>query len=561
MNSRMMQQLNLPTIPEAWHDSHEFDTRAKCWPGTRERVVRNLVEWTEGESTKTKPMLWLNGPMGTGKSTIALTVTQKLLDSGRLLASYFFSKRGGTERNRISRLFPTLAWQMASTIPQFRDALYRSLGNIQKDEIEKKSLRRQFEILFEIPLESASKALLGSLRNVLVVDALDECEDLGRAGTELGRKLLDDALDLLSKLCSSNNLALHILLTSRADPYFRKPIQVRNFIQPFDLDGQDLLDETKKDMGTFIRGKFKKIAETEDLESWPVAADLKRLIESANKPEPLFIYAATLFLFIEGRPDQKVYPKKQLKKWLAQSGSSTSRFGQIYRPVLDQALGSPGSEDYDVDEHDQLNLLLGTLCLLEQDLTQSEIAALLRWESDDVGQWIVSLHAVLDVEDSTKAIRLRHKSFNDFLLDKSSMEYHVVATKTHTDLAQLCILRMQDGLKRDICDINKLDLQSEDIDDDLFYACIPADLAYACTNWAHHLVHGDRQALNTAWDFLEEHFLHWVEVMSLLGLAPRTVPAVAALLDAAQVSPSRSILGWSRTDTLLRDARRQTRSL
>lgn len=552
-----MQRLDLPTVPEAWHDSHEFDTRAKCWPGTRERVVSDLVKWTEGDSTKS--MLWLNGPMGTGKSTVAITVTKKLLRDGRLLASFFFLKRGGTERNRLSRLFPTLAQQMAIAIPQFRDALQKTLDGLSKEEIEIKSLEWQFETLIMTPLKVVDTARLGSLRNVLIIDALDECDELACVDKEPDDRLLD-ILHWLSKLGNSGIPPLRIILTSRSDPHVRKAIRLRSLIQPLDLDSRDLLDETKVDVGTFIRGKLNRIAERRNFRSWPAPADIERLIESANKPEPLFIYAATFFLFIEGKPEQPVNPKKQLSKWLAETAASTSRLGQIYKPVLDRALGSPEHEDYDVDEHKQLVLFLGALCLFEWPMTQEAVARLLRFHPDDVGHWIASLHAVLDIDDMEKTIRLRHKSFNDFLLQSTSAEYYVDATQTHTELAQLCISRMQDSLKRDICSVRKLDIIGEDIKDDLVEAHIPDELNYACRYWVHHLVRGNGRSLVNAWEFLEEHFLHWLEAMSLLSRVSEAVQAVAALLDLSQVSPSDLCSVQPSTDLPFRNARHPSRS-
>ncbi|KAH8179221.1 NACHT domain-containing protein [Sarocladium implicatum] len=533
--NQLLRQLDLPTIPEAWHESHEFATRDQCWPGTRQRIVDEIINWTEGGSEK--PVLWLNGPMGTGKSTVALTVTEELRRRRHLLASFFFFRRGGNERNMILRLLPTLAWQVALISPQFKEALHQSLEGISKDEIEKKSLKRQFEILLKAPFAALTVELAGSLPNVIVVDALDECDDLVCMDTGLGQKPLDDILDMFSELCMEKNSHLRILLTSRSDSAILETMQARNFVRQRNLDDQDLLDDTRADVKTFINERFLKIQRLRRLNAdWPAETDLEHLIATANDPEPLFIYAATLILFVEGTSGRKVNPKTQLRKWLAQSDGSNSRLGQIYEPVLSQALGDPEHEDDDADERRQLMLFLGTLCLSAYPLRQEEIAGLLGFESDDVGQWVTSLHAVVDLDDYEKTLRLRHKSFRDFLLGPASAEYHVNEKETHTQLANLCFDQMQSDLKRDICSFGRLDLRSKDVDQNLVRQRISPALEYACKCWIYHLEHGEQLPLGKVLKFLKEHFLHWLEAMSLLQSVPHAVQISAELLDLVKVS-------------------------
>lgn len=491
-----------------------------------------IIEWTTGDAEK--PILWLNGPLGTGKSTIALTVTEKVLGEDRLLATFFFFRRGGDDRNKITRLFPTLASQMANTLPSFKEALYRSLGGMSKEEIAKKSITTQFDLLISSPLKLMSAVPSKSSRTVLVIDALDECDDLSRIDTERGGDILNNVLGLLSKLCAVGGIPFRILLTSRSDPYIVEAMKEQDLVQPLDLDAQDLVDDTKQDIRTFLSEKLASIRKAKRLTAdWPSAEDKEELIKKASDPEPLFIYAATLILFVEGK-GRSAKPKLQLEKWL-RSGGSASRFGPIYQPVINQALGDPEDWDNDSEEHDRLLLFLGTLCLLSHPLPQEAIATLLGYDSDDVGQWITSLHAVLDTAGPESYVQLRHKSFSDFLLGSQSADYHVDEAETHAQIAHFCLDRMHAGLRRNICGLEGLYAHANGIASTIIRSCISDDLKYSCEHWVHHLVRGDQQSFDKVWDFIRQHLLHWLEAMSLLELVPEAIRALGALLQHLQV--------------------------
>ncbi|KAJ7438108.1 hypothetical protein B0H11DRAFT_1679913, partial [Mycena galericulata] len=61
-------------------------------------------------------ILWLHGSAGMGKSAIAQMFAGNCKNSGRLGASFFF-KRGDPERGSWHRLFSTIAYQLAYSVP------------------------------------------------------------------------------------------------------------------------------------------------------------------------------------------------------------------------------------------------------------------------------------------------------------------------------------------------------------------------------------------------------------------------------------------------------------
>jgi len=91
-----------------------------CLKGTRENVLNEVELWSEG--FEQSPIFWLNGLAGTGKSTIAQTISERMFADDRLGASFFCS-RGFEDHSDLHFIFPTLAFQLAHRYPGFRSSL------------------------------------------------------------------------------------------------------------------------------------------------------------------------------------------------------------------------------------------------------------------------------------------------------------------------------------------------------------------------------------------------------------------------------------------------------
>ena len=69
-------------------------------------------------SDPNKPSVyWLNGLAGTGKTTIAQTIAERVFAGGQLGASFFCS-RDFEDRSNLQYIFPTLAVQLARKYPE-----------------------------------------------------------------------------------------------------------------------------------------------------------------------------------------------------------------------------------------------------------------------------------------------------------------------------------------------------------------------------------------------------------------------------------------------------------
>lgn len=95
-------------------------------------------------------------------------------------------------------------------------------------------------------------------------------------------------------------------------------------------------------------------------------------------------------------------------------------------------------------------------------------------------------------------------------------------------------MQIPQNLRRDICKLGNAPIMNSVIEQHHITGGIPADLRYACQFWAEHLqrFHGNRnEPLKLVEEFLFEHLLHWLEVLSLLGVFDRAVTLLGKVLD------------------------------
>jgi hypothetical protein len=181
--------------------------RKGCLKGTRGAILNSIELWARDFDKSS--VYWLNGLAGTGKSTIAKTIAERLFADDQLGASFFCS-RDFEDRRNIQLIFPTLATQLARNYPEFRSIL---VPLIQSDPgIAYVSLYHQMEQLIVQPLNESN------VSTVIIVDALDECKDEDSASA---------ILSVLGRLASKIP-KVKFFLTGRPEPRisegFRLPL-------------------------------------------------------------------------------------------------------------------------------------------------------------------------------------------------------------------------------------------------------------------------------------------------------------------------------------------------
>ncbi|KAJ7834460.1 hypothetical protein B0H14DRAFT_2363830, partial [Mycena olivaceomarginata] len=188
------------------HDSAERYPQPKCHPETRTKMLEDLWEWSSSADSK-RTVLWLNGPAGAGKSAITQSFCNRLEEHHCLGASFFF-KRGNPSRGTGNKLFPTLAYQLALSLPSLKQAV----SQIVEDDpsIVDRALPTQLEKLIIGPC----RHIMQSRTFVIVIDGLDECE-----GKELQCEIIRS---IGSAFNPQKPLPLRFFIASRPEPHIRE---------------------------------------------------------------------------------------------------------------------------------------------------------------------------------------------------------------------------------------------------------------------------------------------------------------------------------------------------
>lgn len=462
---------------------------------------------------------------GTGKSTIARTVAHCFHEKGRLGASFFFSK-GKKDLGDASALFTTLAIQLTEVVPDLKRYVCDAIT--QYGDIGQQSLLNQWEHLIFQPLLMLDQSLLLPLVLVFVIDALDECES----------KDLSLILRLLTKVKELKIVQVRAFITSRPE------IPVRlGFRKIADITHYDLMLHSvphlviEQDISIFLRHELAKIKEDKSLEEdWPSKADVQKLVKKSGR---LFIYAATACRFL----NKSLYPKKRLSEMLqadSASHSSTKELDEMYKMILSNLIIEGQDEDNN-DVARLFKLTVGSIIILFDSLSAPALTELLAVLPDEMNATLEPLHSVLNVpEDKASPIQLFHLSFRDFLLDKNRCtdQFWIDEKTAHNDLFVSCLKLMSENLKRDLCDLGLPGALAAEVEKSKLEEHIPLELQYACRYWIGHLQQSDVELCDNGQvhKFLEEHFLHWLEALSLIGYISNGVVMVRTLESMLTVS-------------------------
>ncbi|CAE6393371.1 unnamed protein product [Rhizoctonia solani] len=485
----------LNPVKLATYDSKLSSTvsRRSCTEGTRIEILSNLNNWVYDSDAPS--IYWMNGMAGTGKTTIACTFSE-VLERGKRLAASFFCTRTTAECRDVTRIIPTIAYQLARYSAPFQSSLYKLLGD--EPDLGSKNIQKQFERLLRDPLSSAGvkDAMPGNL--VISIDALDECED--RNGVEM-------ILDMLFR--HGVNLPVKFFVTSRPEPEIYERMKQNANSQAM-LHLHDI-------EASLVQADIELYLE-EELESISPSADhIKQLAERSGC---LFIYAATLVRYIKfGK--RFANPRLRLESILGLTTESTKKHAEIdalYTAILASALEETRMEQ---QEAEVVKLVLRTVLFAQEPINVETIAALAGLEdAEQVGFALQPLRSVLHQSEDTGLVSTLHASFPDFMFsNERSGEYFCDILEHSQALAERCFVLMKEQLRFNICDLESSFVPDEKVENlqERMKQKISPTLAYACRYWGIHLSlasSSDNLSVMLE-DFVSHRLLFWMEVLNL----------------------------------------------
>lgn len=290
----------------------------------------------------------------------------------------------------------------------------------------------------------------------------------------------------------------------------------------------------KGDISKYIQNELSKIKKEKRgsfADNWPTDNDIGRFTQKADC---LFIYAATVCRLMMNA----AFPDRCLSKILdavpSASQSPTQALDDIYARILDDSIARRS----DAEDMSQLfKHVVGSIIFLLETVSIKVLSALLQLAPNHVEGTLEALHPVLDISQNENApIQLLHLSFRDFLLEEKrdgtvrcSEMFHIQAKPGNYKIFAHCldlvtghdVATGRDHLRNNMCDLQTpgapADEARKDIDE-----FIPSHVQYACRYWPDHLEKSvyhlcNIEAVQKLKNFFEVQFLHWLEVLSLMG--------------------------------------------
>ena len=484
---------------------YQHGDRNGCLKGTRESVLDEIEQWSE--DSEKSPVFWLNGLAGTGKTTIAQTIAERVFAEGRLGASFFCS-RDFEDRSDLRFIFPTLAFQLAYKYPDFRSRIVSVLRT--NPDVVYESLCNQMQKLIAEPLQAAG------VSTVIVIDALDECKD-----DEPSSAILSVLGRFVGQIAEAK-----FFITGRPEPRiktgFRLPLLVdsTNVFVLHDVH-PDLINS---DIRLFLKHELSELAKRRQLEGWPTDENIDVL---CHRAAGLFVYAVATVKFLDSNthlPRHRLDVILNLPENTTPEGTTPFKhettLDSLYTSILQTAFSKKEPEVYI-----KVRAIVGTIVMFANPLPPPAIAELIGVEPEEVTLFLALIQSLFAIgEDSNQPVKPFHKSFPDFITDPSrcpDTRFFISPKGLHFHLAINCLRLMNDGLEQNLLSLPEYALNSEvrdlqaRIDDRISIA-----LRYACRSWHSHLIEtkGDiSYLLLPLRTFLEEKFLAWLEVLSVLG--------------------------------------------
>ena len=518
----------LPIAAGASFDSYQRQHQSQCMDDTRVELLLQLQEWGARHE---RPIFWLRGMAGTGKSTISCTLAHKFESQNTLGGNFFFS-RGSGEANNAVHFVGTLAYHLAKVSPAVRKYVCEAIA--AHSDITRQGLRNQWKELISGPLSRAVFNQRPTLN--LVIDALDEC------GSEDDIRLL---LQLFVEVKDIMTIDLGVFVTSRPEIVIRHGFKDMPEIIHQNLDlGEIPRQIVEHDISVFLRQKLGQISLQRELLEWPSEDNIRSLVQKADC---LFIYASTACRFIEATDWN---PEDRLSGILeadSANGSETAQLDEMYMQVLRSSVMEKRPEREVAKLCDRFKQVVGPIVTLFDELSISALAKLLSMPDKSVEVALGSLHSVLNVPNNLESpIRLLHPSFHDFLLNETrcgDKRLFIQEALVHDNLVTTCLGAISAGLSRNLCNLPTLGSPSQDVRREIMHKALPKHIQYACQYWVDHLAgtisdSGVQLQLRHSGEihrFFQKDFLHWLEAMSLMSKMSLGVLMITKLANMNEV--------------------------
>ncbi|KAF9644366.1 hypothetical protein BDM02DRAFT_986085 [Thelephora ganbajun] len=324
------------------------------------------------------------------------------------------------------------------------------------------------------------------ISTVIVIDTLDECKDEEPASA---------ILSVIGRFVSQIP-RVKFFVTGRPESWIREGFRLPLLAEATDVFVLHNVEPSLiNDIRLFFKQNFLELARRQwELDDWPTKEQLDLLCE---RVAGLFVYAAATIKFVDRRNSD---PKEQVNR-LLRSPESSAREGKaklkanttldsLYMSILQEAFG-----DDDLEDDHKTRSILGAVILAANPLSSSAIATLLGFGAKDVFLRLSSVHSLLILHDDiNQPVRTFHKSFPDFIVDKTrctNERFHVSPPTHHPELLASRLELMNQTLEKNMCNLPDA-ITNHEVDDlrERTERYLDPSLQYAYRSWHKHLIDG-----------------------------------------------------------------------
>lgn len=395
--------------------------------------------------------------------------------------------------------------------------------------IVSKALQEQFDKLIKEPISKISSSASSSNHRLIIVDALDECEQ---------KEDIVTLIRLFSKQ-GAGPVQLKFFLTSRPEIQARLGFSTVSGNYSKYILHKTAESQVKRDITAYFEHELAQIRlrfNQDTFETgrqlrtnWPATADLRDLVEMAI---PLFIFASTVCRFIAD--DRMGGPDQQLNRVLKyKSRSQESALDATYLPILDQMVEGLALRDLELVTQ-RFHQIVGSIVTLADPLSVSALARLIAVPTETINDVLRMLHSVLDIPSSwQEPVRMFHLSFRDFLVNQERREgpFWIDEQDMHRQLALACLESLKSSPLLALRGKDPREIMEQLMSSDPVNTRLPPEYRYACRYWVFHLqgsAASDSLAPHVL-EFCRNHILQWIEALSWMGEIKKCFAMMKAL--------------------------------
>ncbi|PVF96824.1 WD40 repeat-like protein [Serendipita vermifera] len=453
-----------------------------CLKGTREPILQEIREWRRARAVD-KRIFWLCDIGGSGKSTVAYTMSQEWHKEVDVLLGRFFFSKNARDTADTDIFCSTLARDLSSKNRVMRAMITDAF---EADPLlTERELTEQFSKLIVEPLRSNSQDV------IFVLDAVDECK------AESRKRMLRVLLKEIDSLPT-----LKVLLTSRPESDIMALLQDKAIVRGMHFEMQSSKNQSNMgDITSYVDHHLAPLLSRKYKE---------QLVTQSNG---LFIWVSTARLELESAADNPAQFESTLNSLL--SRGTGGDLDTLYLGVLNRVLRGRLK--------DLICRVLAALAILYEPVSITSLGRLMNANDADLELVVKSMRSVFRVADT---IEFLHPTFLEYLNSIQGKGTIPDAYISHTELALSTLATLQQDLKPDICNIDVPELpfpdnrDIKDLNDRLsaLWERSPG-LYYSSQYWALHV----SQAIQNAFVierfglFLETKVLDLIELWSLTG--------------------------------------------